>query len=263
MTAPRPPVRRASVLGVLLIAVAVLGGAGLWYVLFRPSGPPPVSLGSMVPATAAPAPSGSPGAGSGSSPGTGTTAAAAQPVAGVWTTDPSASSSSGPATFVGYRVREELANIGATEAVGRTSDVTGSIRIEGTTVVEAEVTADLTTLQSDSPNRDRQLSRQALETGTYPQAVFTLTAPIELGAEPAEGQVLEVSASGNLTLHGVTRAVTIPLQARLEGGVIAIAGSLEIAFADFGIVRPQAMVVLSVEDHGILELLVHLTRCCG
>ena len=258
MTTPRTTSRRAPILGVVLIAVAVLGGAALWYVFFRPSGPPPVSLGSMAPATAAPA--GTATAGSGASAGTGPGASASRTLEGIWTTDPTASSTSGPATFVGYRVREELANIGATEAVGRTSDVTGSLSIEGTTVTKAEFTADLTTLQSDNGNRDRQLSRQALETGTYPQATFTLTAPIDLGPEPAEGQVVEVTATGDLTLHGMTKSVQIPLQARREGDTIAVAGSLPIAFADFGIEKPQAMMVLSVEDRGTLELLIHLTR---
>jgi polyisoprenoid-binding protein YceI len=241
MTTPRGTIRRAPVLGVVLIAIAVLGGAGLWYLFFRPSGPPPVSLGSMAPSTAE----------------------ARHALEGVWTTDPAASSTSGPATFVGYRVREELANIGATEAVGRTSDVTGSLTIEGTTVTKAEITADLTTLQSDSNNRDRQLSRQALETATYPKAVFTLTAPIELGSEPADGQTVQVTATGDLTLHGVTKSVQIPLQARREGNTIAVAGSLPIAFADFGIVKPSAMVVLSVQDNGILELLIHFTPLAG
>jgi polyisoprenoid-binding protein YceI len=260
MTTSRSTSRRAPVLGVALIAIAVLGGAGLWYLFFRPSGPPPVSLGSLGPTTAAPAGGAGSGSGAGSCP---SPSAGVTGVTGVWTTDQAASSTSGPATFVGYRVREELANIGATEAVGRTSGVTGSITVEGTTVTKADITADLTTLQSDSHNRDRQLSNQALETGTYPRATFTLTTPIELGPEPVEGQVVDVTATGDLTLHGVTKSVQIPLQARLEGNAIAVAGSLPVAFADFGIVKPQAMVVLSVADHGTLELLIHFTRPCG
>jgi polyisoprenoid-binding protein YceI len=72
--------------------------------------------------------------------------------------------------------------------------------------------------------------------------------------------VVEVTATGDLTLHGMTKSVQIALQARREGNTIAIAGSLPIAFADFGIAKPRAMMVLSVEDMGTLELLIHLTR---
>ena len=249
MTTTSRPSRR-PLLGVVLIVVAVVGGAGLWYVFSQPSGPAPVSLGSLPPATVSPA-------------GTSGPAPSADPVEGVWTTDPTASSTSGPASFVGYRVREELANIGATEAVGRTADVSGSLTIEGTTISKVEITADLTTLQSSSDNRDRQLGRQALETATFPTATFVLTTPIELGSEPVQGQVIEATATGDLTLHGVTKSVQVPLQARLEGNTIVVAGSLQIAFADFGIAKPQAMLVLSVEDAAVMELLIHFTRCCG
>jgi polyisoprenoid-binding protein YceI len=161
---------------------------------------------------------------------------------------------------VGYRVREELASIGATEAVGRTPDVSGTITVDGTTITEATFEADLTTLQSDDDRRDGQLRRQALETGQFPTASFTLTQPIELGAEPAEGAVLEVTAAGDLTLHGTTNAVEIPMQAKLEGGVVTVVGSLPIAFADYGIAKPQSMIVLSVEDNGVMEFQLHFSR---
>ena len=48
----------------------------------------------------------------------------------------------------------------------------------------------------------------------------------------------------------MTKSVEIPLEARLEGGVITVAGSLPIQFADYDIGPPQGMIVLSVEDHG-------------
>ena len=104
-------------------------------------------------------------------------------IAGTWTVDPTVGSFDDfSGSFVGYRVQEELASVGATEAVGRTPDVTGTLTVDGTSITAAEFTADLTTLQSDEGNRDRQLGRQGLETGTYPTATFTLTQPIELGS---------------------------------------------------------------------------------
>jgi len=247
MTAPRTTPRRGPLIGVIalvLVVLVVLGGAAFWYVLLRPSGPAPVSLGSLPPATTVPTGS----------------AAPADGIDGTWSVDASSASTSGEATFVGYRVREELANIGATEAVGRTADVSGSLTIEGTTITKVEIAADLTTLQSDSDNRDRQLGRQALETATFPNGTFVLTNPIDLGRLPAEGEVVEVTATGDLTLHGVTKSVQIPLQARLEAGRIAVAGSLTIAFPDFAIERPQAMAVLSVADTAVVEMLIHFVR---
>ncbi|MDQ3469796.1 MAG: YceI family protein [Actinomycetota bacterium] len=43
----------------------------------------------------------------------------------------------------------------------------------------------------------------------FPGATFTLTAPIKFGAVPATAQPVTASATGDLTLHGVTRSVTI------------------------------------------------------
>ena len=161
---------------------------------------------------------------------------------------------------MGYRVRETLANIGATEAVGRTPDVTGSLTVDGTTITAADFTADLSTLQSDEERRDGQLRQQALETALFPTATFVLTQPIELAEAPADGSTFEVTAVGDLTLHGVTNSVEIPLQAQVSGDVVTIVGSLPIVFADYGMDSPRSMIVLSVEDNGVMELQLQLTR---
>ena len=258
MTSRRSATNRGPIVTVAAIIVLAVAGIGLWYLFFRPAGPAPVSLGSAGPGAsaatggAASATPADPAAGS---------AAAASGIAGTWSVDPSIGSFADfSGSFVGYRVRETLATIGATEAVGRTPDVTGSITIDGTTVTAAELTADLTTLRSDDDRRDGQLRRQALETQRFPTATFSLTAPVELGSMPADGATVEVTATGDLTLHGVTRPVEIPLEARLQGSVITVAGSLDIAFADFDIEPPRSMIVLSVEDHGVMELQLQLAR---
>jgi len=163
-------------------------------------------------------------------------------------------------SFVGYRVQERLARIGGNIAVGRTQDVSGSITIEGSSVTSAEITADLSTLQSDDSRRDGVLEQQSLETSRFPTATFMLTEPIELPDGAASGEEVLVTARGDLTLHGETRQVEIALTGRLESGIIVLTGSLDIAFADYGIAPPQSFVVLSVDDHGILELQLFLTR---
>jgi polyisoprenoid-binding protein YceI len=250
MTAPTARSRGPLlVVGAIVVVGAIAAAAGLWYLFFRPAGPAPVSLSSLAPAAVA------------DSPGTGASSGAAAGVGGTWKVDPSIGSlDDGSGTFVGYRVQEQLATVGAQEAVGRTSNVTGSITIDGTTVTAGDFTADLTTLQSDEANRDRQLTHQALQTSQFPTATFKLTQPIDLGSVPADGQVVQATATGDLTLHGVTKSVQVPLQARLDGNVITVAGSLPITFADYGIQQPQAIIVLSVEDHGTMEFQLHFTR---
>ncbi|MGD2052423.1 MAG: YceI family protein, partial [Acidimicrobiia bacterium] len=203
----------AVVAGVLVVA-----GAGVWFFFLRSDAPPPVSLEGAVGTTA-------PGA-------TTADAAVGGTVEGVWVI------ASGSDSFVGYRIGERLASIGVQDAVGRTSQVTGMLQIEGTSVTAVSMEADLASLESDSAQRDRRLRSAGLETDTFPTAAFVLTAPIALGEIPTEGVPLTATARGDFTLHGVTRPVEIPVEAQLSGGAIVVVGSLQVTLTDYGITAP-------------------------
>jgi polyisoprenoid-binding protein YceI len=255
VTRPAQPTssRRRSPLVLALIGLVILGAlaaaGGLAYLFLRGAPPPAVGLGSPSPGASAasasigPLPSGA--------------ASTVGPAGldGTWTIDTSIGSFSDfSSSFVGYRVEETLANVGANTAVGRTPEVSGSLVLDGTKITSVEVTAQLSALQSDDPRRDGQLRNQAIETSRFATATFKLTSPIDLGSVPAEGQTLNVTATGDLTLHGVTRSVAVPLAARLSGDVVTVTGSIPIVFADYAIQRPTSFIVLSIEDHGIMEL---------
>jgi hypothetical protein len=55
----------------------------------------------------------------------------------------------------------------------------------------------------------------------------------------------------------VTKTVDVPIQAKVSGNAVTVAGSIEIQFADYGISPPSSFVVLSVEDHGTVEFQLH------
>jgi polyisoprenoid-binding protein YceI len=195
-------------------------------------------------------------------------AASAGAVDGTWTVDTSIGTFDEACltevcdtTFVGFRIDEVLASIGATTVVGRSPGVTGSMVIEGTTIVSTELVADMTQLITDSGARTNAIRTQALETAAFPEASFALTEPIELGELPADGEQIDVDATGELTIHGVTRTETIPLTAERAGEVIVVFGQLgPILLADYEIDQPTAAVVLSVEDNAIMELQVFFRR---
>jgi polyisoprenoid-binding protein YceI len=239
---------RIAVLGVVLLAGAAAVG-GLGYLFLRDA--PPAPVGSSQPGS-------SPAASPGAVPSGATGSLGADGLAGTWTVDPSIGSFDDfSASFVGYRVDETFADNRANTAVGRTPDVTGTLTLDGTSITAVDVTANLQTLQSDDDRRDGQLQRQALETAQFPEARFHLTAPIDLGELPADGATMSATATGELTLHGVTRTVDIPIQATLQGDVVTVTGSIEIAFADYEIDQPTSFLVLSIEDHGTMELQLH------
>jgi polyisoprenoid-binding protein YceI len=239
-------------LGVAVLAVAIGG----WYFFIRDDAPAELSLDDAVSdivgttepgdadsGTAAPATTAAPSA---------TTAPPAS-LDGDWSIDTEF-------TVVGYRIGEELSGIGTTEAVGRTSDVTGSLTLNGTVLEAVSIEVDMASLRSDSGTRDDQLRSRGLETDTFPTASFVLTGPVDLGAVPAADETVSVTATGELTLHGVTQTVQIPLDGTLADGRIVVVGQLEIALADYDIVKPTGFRVLSIEDDGVFEVQLAFSR---
>jgi polyisoprenoid-binding protein YceI len=183
-------------------------------------------------------------------------------VAGDWVVDTSVGAFSfedSTGTFVGFRVSEELSGIGSTTAVGRTPEVTGTMTIDGTTLTAANIEADMTALTTDDSRRDGR-ARDALGTRSFPSATFVLTSPIDLGDAATTGAKTSVTATGDLTVHGVTKSVEIPLEAQLTGDTIVVIGSLDVVFSDFGVTVPTSRIVLSVDDHGQMELQLFFSR---
>ena len=179
---------------------------------------------------------------------------------GVWSVDTTLGSYEDyTSSWAGYRVGEELSGIGATDAVGRTAAVSGTLEISGTTVTAAAVEVDLTTVVSDRPQRDG-LVRRALDTQQFPAARFELAEPVTFESLPAAGESVTAGVAGTFEIHGVSRPVTVTLEATWIEGVVIVGGTFEIRFEDYGISPPRAPVVLSVEDTGTVELLLNFTR---
>ena len=158
------------------------------------------------------------------------------------------------ASFVGYRVKEELVRVGTFTAVGRTSLVDGSLNFNGEAIESVIIQADLRALESDNQYRDNALSKQAIETAKFPFAEFKLVDPILIKEVPSENQIININARGTLTLHGVTNYIEMPLIGKLSSNQLFIIGSLPIQFIDYDIAKPSSRSVLSIEDNGMMEL---------
>lgn len=230
----------------------VVGAAALYWYLTQPV-PEEVSLEGAVADIAAT---------DASSQSSTTSEAVEIGVEGIWVVDTSIGDFSfedATSSFAGFRIDEELASIGATTAVGRTPSVDGSLTLAGTTVTETTFTADLSAIVTNASRRDSAVQR-ALDTGAFPIATFTLTEPIDLGTIPGEGVALSVNAVGTLEIKGVSQPVEIPLETQVVGDLIVVVGAVDITFADWGVEMPSSPGVVSVEDHGILEMQLFLTR---
>jgi polyisoprenoid-binding protein YceI len=173
-------------------------------------------------------------------------ATATDSVDGTWTAT--------AASQLGYRVKEVLFGQ-STEAVGRTNSVTGQLTISGTTVSAASFTVQVATIKSDESQRDSQFTGRIMNTSTFPTATFTLTTPVDFGTLPPDKTEITVKATGDLTLHGVTKSVTVSMTARRNGANIEVSGSVPIVFADWSIPNPSNGAA-STEDNGLIEFLL-------
>jgi polyisoprenoid-binding protein YceI len=179
-----------------------------------------------------------------------TTAAAAVGVDGNWAVAPDSE--------VGYRVDESI-NGFATTANGRTNSVTGSLAIAGTTAESGDFTVDMTTFKSDESRRDGQFKGRIMAVDQFPTATFVLTAPIDFGKIPADGETITATATGDLTLRDTTNPVTFELQATFKNNRIGVLGQIPIVFADYGIPNPS-VATISTEDNGLLEFVLIFDR---
>lgn len=153
----------------------------------------------------------------------------------------------------GYRVDEVLNGTDVT-VTGRTSEVTGTFTIggDGLTLEAANLTVDVASIQTDSAQRDAFFRDQALRTGEFPDATFVLTAPVTLTEAPKSGATVQASATGDLTIAGTTRSVTLDVEVASDGKTAQLAGSIPITFADYGVTAPSLGFV-SVEPEGFVE----------
>jgi polyisoprenoid-binding protein YceI len=156
----------------------------------------------------------------------------------------------------GYRVHEVLNGSDVT-VTGRTDSVTGSATVDGTAITKATITVQVADIATDSAQRDSYFRDSAMDAAAFPTATFTLTEPIA-DAVPSGTGTTKVDATGNLTLHGVTKPVTATLEVGLNGDGVDISGSIPVTFSDYDVQAPSLGFV-KVDDSGAVEFLVHAT----
>jgi polyisoprenoid-binding protein YceI len=227
--------RRWLVGGVAVVALLAVGGPYVYIHFIEGKAPKRLSLSSQDPS------------GSGPTTTAGASSSANVPLDGTWKV--------GSGSQAGYRVKEVLFGQNS-EAVGRTTAVTGQLTIAGTSVSATNVTVDLTKVSSDKDRRDSQFHGRIMNTASFPTATFKLSQPI---AVPSTGPRVTTKANGDLTLKGTTKEATADIQAERSGATIRVSGSIPVTFADWNLPNPSFGPV-TTEDHGVIEFLLVLTH---
>ena len=258
---------RATKIVVVVVVLGLLAFAG-WYFLVRDDAPSAVSLEDAVSEVdgsgdASASASGTDDAsatetetGATSVSTTADSASASEGLDGTWTVDTETGDfdyESATGSFVGFRVDEELSSIGSTTAVGRTGEIEGSLTVDGDSVTQVEMEANMASIETNESRRDDK-ARQALKTDQYPTATFTLTDPITLPDGAAAGDQVAVEGTGDLTVAGVTKPVTLEIEAQLVDNTMVIVATTDVKLSDFDVEAPSAPIVLSVSDEATIEM---------
>jgi len=225
----------------LLLATLVRAGAAGFVAVACQSAP--VATATQAPATAAPtlAPTLAP-----------TPVPTAAPTA--------AAPASAPSWTVGnqskatVRVREQLVGRDLpNDAVLVTTGAEGSFVLQagGTFAATSKIAFDLTTLTSDSRDRDNFVKRDTLGTQQFPKAELVPLRATGLPASlPATGD-LAFKLTANMTVRGRSKEVTFDVVAKRERGTITATATANpsFKFGDFGLTVPSVPFrVVSVTD---------------
>ena len=162
-------------------------------------------------------------------------------------------------TTASYTVKEDLIiqNLPHNTAIGKTHDVQGSFLIRSGAsplVASMKITVNLSTLQSDSGQRDHYVQQNYLETDTYPTATFESICAEGLPANYTDGQTAHFQMLGNLTVHGKTNKETFDVQGKLSGNTISGTATCAVKMSDFGISPPNIANFVVAEDKTLITI---------
>jgi polyisoprenoid-binding protein YceI len=124
--------------------------------------------------------------------------------------------------------------------VTRTHDIqfgsfSGSFTLEGERVSRVEVAVAVASLKADVEKLTQHLlSPDFLDVAQFAEATFRG----EVKADSAEGTRINAVASGPLTLHGVEKAVSIPVRIDLTAAEVTGEADFTINRQDFGVTYP-------------------------
>ena len=214
---PADRMRRGLVAtGVAVVALLLIAGVAAWLIGSHRA-PGPLALGSPAPA------------------------GAAGGLAGDWKVT--------TGSEAGYRVKEQFINQpGPTEAVARTTRVSGGLRVQGSgstlRASSLHFAADLSALQSQDRYANYQVYQRDffirsiyLQTDQFPTADFSASSvaiPPGIDAGP-----VTITVEGDLTVHGVKKTVSTQLQAQRGANGVEVAGSIDVDMRDFGVEVPS------------------------
>jgi polyisoprenoid-binding protein YceI len=133
------------------------------------------------------------------------------------------------------------------DVLGETRQVGGKLELDPASWSsgKAWVAVELGSLKTGIDQRDEDMRNEFLQVARFPFALLAID-KLERPSAPSlsPGQTVEGDAVGSFELHGVRRAVRVPVKLRMEPDrKIWVTGAIEVPFADYNISRPQRLFI--------------------
>lgn len=158
----------------------------------------------------------------------------------------------GPESTVSYQVTHPIHG-----ATGVSHRLTGMVALtpgpSPELVLPLRLVVPLASFDSGNRNRDRNML-DVMRAARYPEAILVVEA-VKWSEKRAEGNgtSAEGTATGTVTLKGVTRPVTLPLSGSIRDGRLEVRSRFSILLSEFGIERPS-LLFRAIDDKVELEV---------
>lgn len=161
-------------------------------------------------------------------------------------------------SYAQYHVQEKFIGfIDGKTVIGETSEISGDIVIDWNDLSQSrigEFIVDMSQLQSDSKQRDRQVNKKYLETELYPTANFIPEIEQSLPSTVAVGETVSFTMHGFLTVHGVTVLSDWDVALTLQEDHLVGKATTDILMSDVGVGPINIVGFVSTEDQMQLSL---------
>jgi polyisoprenoid-binding protein YceI len=166
-------------------------------------------------------------------------------------------------SHTGYKVTTNVFLAGTQTIAGRTRAVTGSATIRVVSgrerLTAARFSADLRKATTGNAMYDQQAAA-TFETERYPTGVFVLVTPVYLPSAASLAKGTTIGLTGKLTLHGVTRQVTVRARSIGNSRRFTVSGVIPIRLSDYRIPLVSAGGLARTNDSASIDFKVVFVR---
>jgi polyisoprenoid-binding protein YceI len=105
--------------------------------------------------------------------------------------------------------------------------------------VQSRIVVAAAAMESGSESRDRKMREKTLEVDKFPEIVFEARRVVGDLSKLRPGDRGTVEVTGDLTVHGKTVSVRLPVDVQLLEGGAMLSGSFPLAWKQFGLADPS------------------------